>query len=419
MGYTSLIILAASLLIHIAIAIAAYLFDQNARSQAKIQLTPPDGMTAPEVGYWSSLSFEKGKPLGPEKPKYQTNGRANPWASVLSYAAHKGYIDLTITEVKGRKHSNYIYELARAKGQEIADIPVKFFAEMASLGNLNSTTAAGESQLNKLEKSYNEFMLSSLSSKYFSSKSTVLSFNLYLPFVAVVLAIRALFLTNWVMLLICIAAFALSLAIYAFARKVYDTPYNALGIQRIKQIEGFKLYLGANINERKRIKDAPSLSYELFEEYLPYAVALGVEEDWLDGLQAQNGDSMPINPKIHFKDMGALTARNYPIAAVSGFRYGTSQAESPDVEMLRMQKQIAERAEMNNLRERAKGKKVKRIAPGSLADSVSMDDDGSDVFDDLIDTAYVVGDVADAISDYTSSDDSSYDSGNDDSSSDD
>lgn len=44
--------------------------------------------------------------------------------------------------------------------------------------------------------------------------------------------------------------------------------------------EGFKLFLSVAEADRMNLIDAPDVSEPLFEKYLPYAVALGVEEPW-------------------------------------------------------------------------------------------------------------------------------------------
>ena len=47
-------------------------------------------------------------------------------------------------------------------------------------------------------------------------------------------------------------------------------------------LEGFKLFLSVTDKERFDFHNAPEKSPELFMEYLPYAVALGVEEKWAE-----------------------------------------------------------------------------------------------------------------------------------------
>lgn len=55
------------------------------------------------------------------------------------------------------------------------------------------------------------------------------------------------------------------------------TPF---GRQLMDQIEGFKLYLSTAEQNRLEIMHPPQMTPELFERYLPYALALGVENQW-------------------------------------------------------------------------------------------------------------------------------------------
>ncbi len=52
------------------------------------------------------------------------------------------------------------------------------------------------------------------------------------------------------------------------------------GRQVMDQIEGFKLYLSVAEQERLEILHPPEKTPELFEKYLPYALALDVENEW-------------------------------------------------------------------------------------------------------------------------------------------
>jgi len=52
------------------------------------------------------------------------------------------------------------------------------------------------------------------------------------------------------------------------------------GRKLMDEIEGFKLYLSAAEKERLNILNPPEKTPELFEKYLPYALALDVENEW-------------------------------------------------------------------------------------------------------------------------------------------
>jgi uncharacterized membrane protein len=52
------------------------------------------------------------------------------------------------------------------------------------------------------------------------------------------------------------------------------------GRKIMDEIEGFKMYLSTAEQERLNLLHPPERTPELFERYLPYAIALGVENEW-------------------------------------------------------------------------------------------------------------------------------------------
>ena len=73
--------------------------------------------------------------------------------------------------------------------------------------------------------------------------------------------------------------FVISLVIFYYTMRGY-TP---AGRKLQEEIEGFKLFLSVAESERmKIIGTPPTRTPELYEKYLPYAVALGVENQWSD-----------------------------------------------------------------------------------------------------------------------------------------
>jgi uncharacterized membrane protein YgcG len=58
------------------------------------------------------------------------------------------------------------------------------------------------------------------------------------------------------------------------------------GRKVLDQIEGFKLYLSVAEKERLNLLNPPEKTPELFEKYLPYALALDVENDWSEQFAA-------------------------------------------------------------------------------------------------------------------------------------
>lgn len=56
--------------------------------------------------------------------------------------------------------------------------------------------------------------------------------------------------------------------------------YTKPGIKTMTDIEGFKLFLTVTEKDRYRLLQSPEVTPEIFEKYLPYAIALGVSDAW-------------------------------------------------------------------------------------------------------------------------------------------
>jgi len=68
---------------------------------------------------------------------------------------------------------------------------------------------------------------------------------------------------------------------FVLMRQANYHPWNQLGANTKQLLEGFKWFLRVTEQERVKFTQAPKLTPKLFEEYLPYAVAFGVEKDWV------------------------------------------------------------------------------------------------------------------------------------------
>jgi uncharacterized membrane protein YgcG len=58
--------------------------------------------------------------------------------------------------------------------------------------------------------------------------------------------------------------------------------YTETGLRLVEEIKGFKLFLSVTEKERMNFHNPPERTPELFEKYLPYALALGVENKWAE-----------------------------------------------------------------------------------------------------------------------------------------
>lgn len=98
------------------------------------------------------------------------------------------------------------------------------------------------------------------------------------------------------------------------------------GYEALDHLKGFKLFLSVTDTERFAFHNAPQKSPEQFMEYLPYAIAFGVEKEW-----AKVFDDITIpNPDWYEGDGGAFSAI-YLTNSLSAFgaTFTTSAGTSP------------------------------------------------------------------------------------------
>lgn len=92
---------------------------------------------------------------------------------------------------------------------------------------------------------------------------------------------------------VAIAFIAAILAAYCWYIYLIKAP-TSLGTQRASQIEGFMMYLKTAEEHRLNMLTPPERTPQLFEKLLPYAIALGLENEWgakFEGVLAQAGYS--------------------------------------------------------------------------------------------------------------------------------
>lgn len=58
------------------------------------------------------------------------------------------------------------------------------------------------------------------------------------------------------------------------------TQYSEKGYKEWAYVEGFKLFLSVTEKDRLKFTDAPKKNPKMFNKFLPYAIALGVEKEW-------------------------------------------------------------------------------------------------------------------------------------------
>ena len=86
------------------------------------------------------------------------------------------------------------------------------------------------------------------------------------------------------------ASFAAIVALHIVFHHLLKAPTSA-GRALLDQVEGFKIFLGAVDGDRLNRANPPTQTPEVFEKFLPYALALGVEQAWAEKFSSVIGSA--------------------------------------------------------------------------------------------------------------------------------
>lgn len=139
---------------------------------------------------------------------------------------------------------------------------------VVKLENENHTVVHGA------EGAHKNTLKASLAGVYFTNNGGYL-----LPSLVVVLLLTILIVVQQVMVPAAAALTALGFAIHIVFARLLKAP-STEGRQLMDKLEGFKLYLETAEKDDLNLAHPPDLTPEIFEQLLPYAIGLGVEQAW-------------------------------------------------------------------------------------------------------------------------------------------
>lgn len=207
----------------------------------------------------------------------------------LIYLAEQGFIKIRKTERKAFylfEVDDYEVELLKV----VEDLPTNFHDEVLSL--LFASFTPGEKVLlSSLKKDTgkqkaNQRVLIKLKTAIAKDVEErgfyeqVIKFKFILPVLVIVIAAFVLlgkFMGEFIAFVIIGTIVVLGLTLAVIYRRRTRKGYEALN-----HLKGFKDFLSVTGQERFKFHDSPEKNPEKFLEYLPYAVALGVEKEWAE-----------------------------------------------------------------------------------------------------------------------------------------
>jgi uncharacterized membrane protein YgcG len=130
-----------------------------------------------------------------------------------------------------------------------------------------------------------------------------------------------------------VASFLLIAALLGLFAYLLKTPTEK-GRRLMDRLEGFKLYLNVAEKDDLNLRNPPDLTPALFERYLPFAIALGVEQAWAEQFTAvfaslESERSSGYQPRWYRGDFNAKRLSRFANNVGNGFAAAISSASTP------------------------------------------------------------------------------------------
>jgi uncharacterized protein (TIGR04222 family) len=214
---------------------------------------PPDGISPAAMRYITRMGYDK---------KAFT-------AAVLSMAV-KGYI-----EIKESKKKYTLSRTRRGKG-ELTKAEKVLYDKLFSAGDEVLLKNENHAVLGKAMRAHGKVLDRSYNRVYFNRNLTFI-----LPAILILglgFAIVFMFAQATVPAVLVMIPAALTIVVFFFLLRAPTTA----GRKLLDQIEGFRMYLDVAEKDDLELRHPPEKTPQLFEAYLPYALALGVEQSWAE-----------------------------------------------------------------------------------------------------------------------------------------
>lgn len=249
-------------------------------------------------------------------------------AAVINLAV-KGYLRIDQEEKFLGLGQDYVLvktvsEEPLAPGEKVLVERLFLSADSLKLENDNHTIVSGARDVHRkaLKKNYRDL--------YFKTNGTLLLPTLGLCAVAAILAGMLGGATPFYLVIVLVAALMHMLFLW-----LMKAP-SARGRRLMDKSEGFKLYLEVAEKEELNLLNPPEMTPQLFESYLPFAFALGVEQQWADRfttvfaqLQAAGKGKHSYQPRWYSGDFRANNIGGFSKAVGGGLNSAISSAAKP------------------------------------------------------------------------------------------
>jgi uncharacterized membrane protein len=221
----------------------------------------PENISAADIAYFMNRSFDKSE-----------------FGVMFIDLAVKGYLKIRYLEKKGLFGSED-YELIRLKSREGLDTSYQRLFDYLFTGRDTVLMSELKDDRQTVAAIYGKIgidLRKELEQKGFL-KSGAFDVTKVKRFASLVVAIFIGVYIFRTLALIVIPIVFIVIAV-AFFRNLNS--FTSAGIELFRKVLGFRDFLKMTEEDRLRLLNAPSLRPEMFEKFLPYAMAFGIEKEW-------------------------------------------------------------------------------------------------------------------------------------------
>lgn len=206
------------------------------------------------------------------------------FGSMLVALAVKGKLTISVEEGSGlfSKKSYTINKLAEVEQEGKKPLtPVESYFFETLLGN-KTTESIQKGKYNPRIAKTHDKLIEKIDGKqkevYFKRNTYLKGIQFITPLIVAAIGFVGFYFFGGAVLVLILGLLTMILMNVIFAR-LYEQP-TAMGRKIMDEIAGFEMYMKYTDKERIRLMNPPTMNFSHYEENLPYAIALGVAEEW-------------------------------------------------------------------------------------------------------------------------------------------
>lgn len=228
----------------------------------------------------------------------------------LVQLASKGYLTIE----KKKKNYTITRNPDKQHKQELNDVEESFFLSLFGTKDSLYISSSYNARVKKASDQLKNKTDKKQKGIYFLRNNHLKWRQYLLPLITAIIAFLGLSFFGGALYIIIVTLVLMLIKNGIFSR-LYEQP-TKLGRKKMDEIEGFKMYMKYADKLRIKANNPPSMDFDYFEKNLPYAIALGVADEWKNQFNVQEIEQhyqtrMPYMTGIAFAALGGGFSKDF------------------------------------------------------------------------------------------------------------